>query len=153
MLVFPKSDPFVGLPDGVLPIKARLASMDYEPVKDILRSSPGDRVQQQRGRLVHWGGRLAAGYDLGHHPRHLRQPHRPGCQVQVLGKRPSRFASCQFCQTCQSFAKTLFNPFHNIVGVHANLYIWLVYFCSADDFYNMALHRSREAKVGFSRGL
>ena len=34
VLVFPKSDPFVGLPDGVLPIKARLASMDYEPVKD-----------------------------------------------------------------------------------------------------------------------
>ena len=34
VLVFPKSDPFVGLPGGVLPIKARLASMDYEPVKD-----------------------------------------------------------------------------------------------------------------------
>ena len=34
MLVFPKSDPFVDLPGGVLPIKARLASMDYEPVKD-----------------------------------------------------------------------------------------------------------------------
>ena len=99
VLVFPKSDPFVGLPDGVLPIKARLASMDYEPVKDILRSSPGDRVQQQHGRLVHGGGRLAAGYDLGHHPRHLRQPHRPGQQVKVLGKRPSRFASCQFCQS------------------------------------------------------
>ena len=125
MLVFPKSDPFVGLPDGVLPIKARLASMDYEPVKDILRSSPGDRVQQQRGRLVHGGGRLAAGYDLGHHPRHLRQPHRPGQQVKVLGKRPSRLASCQFCQTCQSFAKTLFNPFQSymIVGVHACLHI------------------------------
>ena len=34
VLVFPKSDPFVDLPGGVLPIKARLASMDYEPVKD-----------------------------------------------------------------------------------------------------------------------
>ena len=123
MLVFPKSDPFVGLPDGVLPIKARLASMDYEPAKD------HPQVTVSNNNLGGWSTGVAV---LPLVMILVIILAISGNLIGLVSK--SRFwGSVQAGWLLVSFAKhvsRLLKLFsipsnHMIVGVHAYLYIWL----------------------------